>query len=243
MENRLNDLEMPRPAAATNLYVEVAHSLRSLIVERKMKPGDRLPSERVLAQQLQVGRPVVRDALRILETLGLIGVSPRQGSYVKQPDLARCMEAVVDSVARAQAADTSWRDNLLEAHLILEAEETGLAARRATAEDRQSVQAALQALREAVSDPTAFPEAERQFAQAVARAAHNPIMAGLASGVAGLCHNGNSDAHQDDAAPRLEALRHYEKVAGAILGDNVAGAPEALGFQRHRNGRDQATAA
>ena len=73
MEHRLNDIAMPRPAVANNLYVEVADSLRALIVERKMKPGDRLPSERVLAQQLQVGRPVVRDALRILETLGLIG--------------------------------------------------------------------------------------------------------------------------------------------------------------------------
>ena len=241
MDNRMTDLEKPRPAAASNLYVEVSHSLRGLIVERKMKPGDRLPSERVLAQQLQVGRPVVRDALRILETLGLIGVSPRQGSYVKQPDLGACMEAVVDSVARAQAADTGWQDNLLEARLILEAQETALAARRATAEDRQAVQATLRRLHEAQDDAGAFREAERDFARAVARAAHNPILAGLANGLVGLCPNGSAEAPGDAAAARREALGHYEKVAAAIAGGNGAAAPEAFVLHRQRNGH--ATAA
>ena len=241
MEHRLNDLAMPRPAAANNLYVEVAQSLRALIVERKLKPGDRLPSERVLAQQLQVGRPVVRDALRILETLGLIGVSPRQGSYVKQPDLAACMGAVVDSVARSLVAETGWQEGVREARGIVEAEGAALAAQRATPEDRRAVQEALERMRERQADPGAFREAEREFLRAMARAARNPILAGLADGLAGLCRD---DAGAADGLPaREQALRHYAGVAEAIGGGRAAEAREAVRQHLEHNGNGHRTAA
>ncbi len=241
MEHRLDDLAMPRPAAASNLYVEVAQSLRALIVDRKLKPGDRLPSERVLAQQLQVGRPVVRDALRILETLGLIGVSPRQGSYVKQPDLAACMGAVVDSVARSLAAETGWQEGLWEARGILEAEGAALAAQRATPEDRRKVHEALERLRGSLADGAAFREAEREFLRAMARAARNPILAGLADGVAGLCRNGAEEA--DALAAREATLRHYAGVAAAIGGGRSAEAREAMRQHLRPGGNAHATAA
>ena len=241
MEHRLDDLTMPRPAAASNLYVEVAQSLRSLIVERKLKPGDRLPSERVLAQQLQVGRPVVRDALRILETLGLIGVSPRQGSYVKQPDLAACLGAVVDSVARSQAAETGWQEGLWEARGILEAEGAALAAQRATPEDRRKVQEALERLRESLADGPAFREAEREFVRIMARAARNPILASLVDGVAGLCRNGAEEA--EAPAAREATLRHYAGVTAAIGGGRPAEAREAMRRQLRDGEIGHATAA
>jgi GntR family transcriptional repressor for pyruvate dehydrogenase complex len=241
VEHRLNDLEMPRPAAANNLYVEVAHALRALIVERKMKPGDRLPSERVLAQQLQVGRPVVRDALRILETLGLIGVSPRQGSYVQEPDMAACMGAVVDSVARSLSAETGWQEGLWEARRILEAEAAALAAQRATPEDLRALEEALDRLRQGLDDATAFQAAEGEFARALAQAARNPILAGMARGLAGLCQNGAAPAH--DAAVRLQALQHYQAAVAAIAAGRAGEAREATGRQLQRNGNRQAPAA
>ena len=240
MEQHLNDLAMPRSAAANNLYVGVAHSLRALIVERKMKPGDRLPSERVLAQQLQVGRPVVRDALRILETLGLIGVSPRQGSYVQQPDMAACMEAVVDSVARSLSAEAGWQEGLFETRRILEAEGAALAAQRATAEDLRALEDALGRLREGIEDGTAFQAAERQLAHALAQAARNPILAGLARGLTGLCQNGAGA--DTDLAARLQALRHHEGVVAAIAAGRAAEAREATAQHLQQNGNRQAPA-
>ncbi len=241
MEHRVNDLEMPRPAAANNLYVEVAHSLRALIVERKMKPGDRLPSERVLAQQLRVGRPVVRDALRILETLGLIGVSPRQGSYVQEPDMAACMGAVGDSVARSLSAEASWQEGLWEARRTLEAEGAALAAQRATPEDLRAMEDALGRLREGLDDAAAFHAAERDLAHALAQAARNPILAGLARGLAGLCQNGTTPA--SDAAGRLQALRYYEGMVAAIAGGRAAEAREATGRHLQQSRNQQASAA
>ncbi len=242
MERELSDLALPRPAAANNLYVEVSHSLRALIVERKMKPGDRLPSERVLAQQLQVGRPVVRDALRILETLGLIGVSPRQGSYVREPDMAACMGAVVDSVARSLAAEAGWQEGLWEARRILETEGAALAAQRATPDDLRAMEDALNRMRQGLDEAAAFQAAEHDFGRALAQAARNPILAGLAKGLAGLCPNGSATGGEG-AAARLQALRHYEAALAAIAGRRAAEAREATGRHLQQNGNRQAPAA
>jgi GntR family transcriptional regulator, transcriptional repressor for pyruvate dehydrogenase complex len=243
VEHRTDDLAIPRPAAPNNLYVEVAHSLRALIVDRRMRPGDRLPSERVLAQQLQVGRPVVRDALRILETLGLIGVSPRQGSYIRQPDMAACMGAVVDSVARSLSAEPDWEAGLWEARRILEAEGAALAAQRATPEDRRAVQEAVARLSEGLADPAAFGAAEQEFARAVGLAARNSIVAGLTGGLAGICRNGTAASSAQDDAGRRTALRHYEAVAAAICAGHGAAAREAAAKDLERGGNGHAAAA
>jgi GntR family transcriptional repressor for pyruvate dehydrogenase complex len=59
--------------------------VRALIAEGKVHPGDRLPSERVLAQALGVGRATLREAIRILEVVGLLNVRPGEGTFVAAP--------------------------------------------------------------------------------------------------------------------------------------------------------------
>ncbi len=59
--------------------------VRALIAEGQVHPGDRLPSERVLAQALGVGRSTLREAIRILEVVGLLNVRPGEGIFVATP--------------------------------------------------------------------------------------------------------------------------------------------------------------
>ena len=77
-------LEMPTPIKSDfevvrrqKVYEEVAKQLERLILE-KLKPGDKLPSERELTEMLQVSRSSIRDAIRGLELMGM--VEPRQGA-------------------------------------------------------------------------------------------------------------------------------------------------------------------
>jgi len=65
------------PVRRTKVYEEVAERIRRLIVEGRLHPGDRLPPERELAEHLGVSRTSVRDAIRVLELIGLL--EPRQG--------------------------------------------------------------------------------------------------------------------------------------------------------------------
>src|SRR5580693_5218781 len=66
------------------VYEEVAKQIERLIL-KKLKPGDKLPSERELAEMLQVSRSSIRDAIRSLELIGV--VEPRQGAgtIVREP--------------------------------------------------------------------------------------------------------------------------------------------------------------
>ena len=56
---------------AKKMFIQIVKQLRDLIVEQNIQPGDKLPSERVLSERLNVGRSSVREALRSLELLGL----------------------------------------------------------------------------------------------------------------------------------------------------------------------------
>ena len=67
------------PYIQTRAFEDVAEQIRDVILGKQLRLGDRLPSERSLAQQFQVGRLTIREALRTLETEGLVS-SPRKGS-------------------------------------------------------------------------------------------------------------------------------------------------------------------
>ena len=60
---------------------------RTLIQEGALKPGERLPSERVLAEQLKVSRSSVREAIRSLELQGLVGSKRGSGTLITTADL------------------------------------------------------------------------------------------------------------------------------------------------------------
>ncbi|HBI03599.1 MAG TPA: transcriptional regulator, partial [Paenibacillaceae bacterium] len=65
------------------VYQEILLEINNLIKEDGLKPGDRLPSERELAERLRVGRSSVREALRALELLGLITTRRGEGTFIQ----------------------------------------------------------------------------------------------------------------------------------------------------------------
>jgi DNA-binding FadR family transcriptional regulator len=69
--------------------------IKEYIVRNKLKPGDRLPTERSLAEQLAVSRPVVREALSHLVTLGLVDKRQGQGLFIKQQNMSRLFQEMM----------------------------------------------------------------------------------------------------------------------------------------------------
>ncbi|MGI2326355.1 FadR/GntR family transcriptional regulator [Planococcus sp. YIM B11945] len=63
-------------------YLDIVRDIRDMIRHEKIRPGDRLPSERELAETLQVGRSTIREALRSLELLGLIETRRGEGTFL-----------------------------------------------------------------------------------------------------------------------------------------------------------------
>ncbi|AKG04139.1 MULTISPECIES: FadR/GntR family transcriptional regulator [Salimicrobium] len=74
----------PNEPEKTKVYEGVLHRLKEFIEEEDVRPGDKLPSERELSDQLSVGRSSIREALRALELLGLIETKRGEGTFLKE---------------------------------------------------------------------------------------------------------------------------------------------------------------
>lgn len=158
----------PLPSSE-RLYLRVARRIADLVKSGDVKPGDRLPSERVLADMLQVSRPSIREAMIALEVSGLIEVRTGSGIFVTEQDGSGSISSVLTD-------DGVGPFEILEMRLVLEPEVCALAADRITDEmlDR------LSELFVAMKDLNGKPEMEaidREFHTLIANAAENTAMA------------------------------------------------------------------
>jgi molybdopterin/thiamine biosynthesis adenylyltransferase/DNA-binding transcriptional regulator YhcF (GntR family) len=98
-----------KPVAKTTLARRVASRLVSLIADGTFKPGDKLPPERRLAQQLEVGRSTIREALQSLALMNLIDVQPGKGTFVNEidPEAAAQVEEMIKLAEQSNTATST----------------------------------------------------------------------------------------------------------------------------------------
>src|SRR3972149_1337530 len=82
------------PVRSTRIYEEIVRQIKALITEGKLRSGDQLPPERELAAEFKVSRTSVREALRTLESIGLIQIRPGGGTFVRDVSVASLMETL-----------------------------------------------------------------------------------------------------------------------------------------------------
>jgi DNA-binding FadR family transcriptional regulator len=149
----------------------IVEQVRQLMRQGQLRPGDRLPAERDLCEQFGVSRVTVREALRMLESSGLveIRVGARGGAFVTAPTSGRIGDGLADmlSLSVISAADVT------EVRLILEVGIIPLLCERATEEDLEDLERMCELSRAA--DYSMDMSAE--FHVRVARATHNPALA------------------------------------------------------------------
>ncbi len=157
------------PVQAATLSVQVATKLRDLLAAGGLLPGDRLPSERALADRLGVGRPAVREALRELRAHGLLVTGRgRQGTTVAdrpgQPAVS------LPLVVGPEAGTTNPLDLMIYRRAV-ECEAAALAARRADLNDLRGIARAIPEKRSRLT-----PEEDGAFHLSVAAACHNQFL-------------------------------------------------------------------
>jgi GntR family transcriptional regulator, transcriptional repressor for pyruvate dehydrogenase complex len=171
---RAGDAAAFAPLAFEPNYRRVASAIEARILDRTLRNGDALPPELELAAQFDVTRSTVREALRELESLGL--VERRRGTkrmVVTRPDAGR----VADRVGNALAlADVTVRE-VWEALTILEPPTADAAARRRTPASLARIAAAVERFEREQADTPAAVEGVGEFFRAVAAASGNRVLA------------------------------------------------------------------
>jgi GntR family transcriptional repressor for pyruvate dehydrogenase complex len=220
----------------------VVDQLISLIRRGDLRPGDKLPSEFELMEMLGVGRSTLREAKRVLISLGLVEAHAGRGSFVMElgPDDAINPEVVTLLIADAHVMA------LYEARAVLEVQISALAAERATDEDLVELEIALGALARAVSAGESVYDLAMEFHLILVKAAHNPVLVTLYQPIATLLQEHQRPVYERLSDPAVELRQHREILASIrqrdsalaqatmrrhldyVMGTTLKAAPEAV---------------
>lgn len=152
------------------LYMKVAQQLNSLIENEVIKPGERFPSERELAEQLGVSRPTIREAMIALELSGVIEIRTGSGIYVTHQKNRIKPELDDNGIGPFE---------ILEIRQILEVQACALAATRITNEQIEQLRQAVEEMEEEQKQPNASEKADQKFHSIIAQASQNSAISSV----------------------------------------------------------------
>ncbi|MCM3536769.1 FadR family transcriptional regulator [Priestia endophytica] len=144
-----------------------------------LKPGDKLDSVWQLAENFQVGRSAIREALSALRAMGLIEMRQGEGTFVREFDPSMISLPITTAVLMKKEDI----ENLLEVRKVLEVGASGAAASKRTEEDLINMKNILEKMMNSVGDEELGEKADFQFHLAVAKASQNPLLVGLMNNV------------------------------------------------------------
>src|SRR3990170_281010 len=148
----------------------VLEQIQKLIAEGKLQPGDHLPSEMDLAEQFGVGRSSIREAMRVLQLVGVVEVIQGKGTFVREPGILPLM------VDWSRIAEMGIIAEVMEARQFMEVLLAQLAAERATDEDVEALRVALARSQDSLGNIDNSVEAGVNFHLALADAGHNQVL-------------------------------------------------------------------
>ena len=205
---------------------DIVQQIKTKIFAGNLAPGDRLPSEKELAEQFGLSRITVRDALRILESQGLvtIKVGAGGGAFVTDPSTQAANELMTD-LLRLQHASTR---ELIEARLVIETSLVTFASERATAADLATMHEAINTARagRAAGDPHFTPHSV-DFHIALAKAAGNSVLLFTVKSFRTLFYETLDKLLPDDKMA-LRAIEDHQKVLDAISAHDAASARQLM---------------
>jgi GntR family transcriptional repressor for pyruvate dehydrogenase complex len=235
-----------QPIRSTRIYAEIVRQVKQMIAEGRLTSGDRLPPERDLAEKFVVSRTSVREALRALESLGLVEIRPGEGTFVRQVSV----DSLIEPLALLMVSQREATGELFEARRLLEPSLAALAARRATPDEILEMERILEdQAREVAAGRTGLAQ-DAQFHAAIGAAAHNRAITRIAHAIMDLLTQSREDSlntpgrptrsHEshrrvlaairarDPEAARAAMLAHIESVESLVLGTGTEGrAPTA----------------
>jgi GntR family transcriptional repressor for pyruvate dehydrogenase complex len=212
---------------------EIGSRLVQFILDSGLSPGDRLPSERQLMVDLEVGRSSIREAIHALKAVGVVEVRPGTGMVVGR--------AGASSVARSM----SWgllmtrreTEQVLQARIVIEPEIAALAAANRQEEDLAEMRACVDRMAASLDDPKRYLAADHRFHQTIARACGNAVLVEVMGPLHRIVHSWmETVAAAYDIHP-ADSLVEHRAILDAIERGDAASARNAT--VRHLKGSSE----
>lgn len=207
--------------------------LRTLITERQLEAGMRLPAERQLAAELGVSRSSLREAIQQLISAGVLSSRRGGGTWVRQQIEPWSEQRIVQPIRLLLADDPDYRYDILEARHAIEASTAWYAALRAGEADKERLQYAFDAtlkLKES-DDPDLAAQADVRFHLAIAEASHNLVLLQTMRGFFDLLQSSVMQSRQRmyiKPAIFARLTEQHQAVLQAILAGDAERARKAM---------------
>ncbi len=210
----------------TKVYEKIAQQIQRLIRDGLLKPGDKLPPERELAEMFQVSRSSLRDAIRALELLGLVEPRQGEGTIVRAPS----SEALINPLATALLREGGLVSELLEFRAMIEPTLARRAAANVSPEDLDHLEDILRRQQERVDRGELAIEEDSEFHYAIAQAARNSVVLKVLDVFMDLLRESRERSLQVEGRLQTSIAGHRQILAAIRRRDGV-GAETAM--RRH----------
>ncbi len=201
----------------------IAHKMESMILEGVLKPGEKLPAERKLAEKFEVSRPTLREAINKLTAKGLLRTHQGGGNYVCE-SLA---PSLTDPLLEIFRERPNTRFDVLEVRHALEGLAAYYAAIRCTEADKQIIQERYYTMLEMHDgpDPGEEAKADTEFHMAIAEAADNVVLLHVMRGLFTLLLDSISFSH-DKLYTKPGVFKKLKTQHHALMTAIVDGEPD-----------------
>ena len=220
----MTDVLGVRQVRKTKVYHEIVDQIRGLIAAGRIKPGDRLPPERELAELFKASRNSVRDAIRVLEQMGLIESRQGDGTYVRSVSAEELAEPLALMLLQSR---TQMRE-LWEVRRVLEPALAEFAAERITEEELDELEAILEAQRRKVETGFLALEEDTAFHYGIAEAARNTVMLRAVDTLVDLLRQSRERSLQQHDRPAYSLAGHRRILAALRRRDPEGARAEML---------------
>jgi GntR family transcriptional repressor for pyruvate dehydrogenase complex len=208
------DRDLFEPVTTARISSAIVVQVRELIRSGRLAAGDRLPSERELAEQFGVSRVTVRDALRSLEAVGLlqIKVGANGGAFLRAPSSADAGRGMSDMLLMAQLSP----EDVAEARLVLELNTVMLAVRRAEAEDIEALRAICERSASLLAGGEYDVHLSWDFHERLAGATHNPALEMIHHSFRGPLSMARARAREPASVAHRRTVEEHTQLVDAL---------------------------
>ena len=210
------------------LYEQIASHIEETILSGTFSPGDKMPTERALGEQLGVSRTVIREAFQVLNHRGLVHIKHGSGIYVRKLDPNDIAEPIRRFLRFRENSQTF--QNLCEVRHALELNIAGIAAERATDKDIAAMETAIEWMIEHAEDAEEFSKGDLDFHSALATATQNDLFSVLLSPISDLLLEFRLSGYEYDPEETVRiGARQHRRIMKNIKKGNIEGARVAMG--------------
>ena len=170
--NKEEKVDWMTPIPKQSVSRMVLEKIKDAMIRKELKPGDFLPSENELVTKMGVGKSSAREAIKMLEAMGVIEIIKGQGCRIKNTFDSDVLQSMIFQMILQQNTDK----DLVELRLLFEISATKLAAENATEEDFLLLEKSIEKTRKDYARGIHTPDNDIDFHNLIFKSTHNPYL-------------------------------------------------------------------